>query len=105
VLQKISNTMCATYAKRSGMKAADVQKMMDSTTWLNAQECVDEGFADEICQPGDDDSAQGRAIFDLSHFKNVPKGMIQDVTSADDKIDLPDFYRERLKLYERTLKH
>lgn len=101
-LQKVSETMCGTYAKRSGMKAADVQKYMDKTTWFNAQECVDEGLADEIAQPTDA-NASAKVIFDLSHFKNVPKGIVQQPAASASPIAPPDFYRERLKLYERTL--
>jgi ATP-dependent Clp protease protease subunit len=101
VLQKISETMCATYAKRSGMKASEVQKLMDKETWFNAQECVDDGFADEIVQP-DEANAKTKAVFDLSHYKNVPKGMVQQPAASSSAIVPPDFYLERLKLYQRT---
>lgn len=103
VLQKVSESMCSTYAKRTGMKAADVQALMDKETWLSAQDCIDEGFADEIVQPADA-SAKAKVMFDLSHFKNVPKGIVQQpAASASSIVSPPDFYRERLKLYERTL--
>jgi ATP-dependent Clp endopeptidase proteolytic subunit ClpP len=103
ILQKVSETMCATYAKRSGMKAADVQKLMDKETWFNAQECVDEGLADEIVQPAEANaSASAKVLFDLSHFKNVPKGIVQQPAASQSTITPPDFYRVRLKLYERA---
>lgn len=104
VLEKVSSTMAGTYVKRTGMKAADVQKLMDATTWFTAQECVDKGFADEIVQPADA-SAKAKARFDLSFFKNVPEGLAQQQPAAAAKKDLiaaPDFYRARLDLYLRT---
>lgn len=101
ILQKVSETMCSTYAKRSGMKASAVQALMDKETWFNAQECIDEGFADEIVKPAEAD-ASARTSFDLSHFKNVPKAVAQPAAAAP-AIVAPDFYRDRLKLYERTL--
>jgi ATP-dependent Clp endopeptidase proteolytic subunit ClpP len=103
VLQKVSETMCNTYAKRSGMKASDVQALMDKETWFNAQECVDEGLADEIVQPDEVAAKSKGVLFDLSHFKNVPKGIVQQPAASASPIAPPDFYRERLKLYERTL--
>jgi ATP-dependent protease ClpP protease subunit len=36
------------YAARTGRDAKDVEKLMDKETWLNAQDAVDQGFAEEI---------------------------------------------------------
>jgi ATP-dependent protease ClpP protease subunit len=106
VLEKVSASMCSTYSKRSGMKAADVQKMMDSTTWMNAQECVDNGFANQIVEQTDSSAS---ARFDLSHFKNAPKAALDRFTTKDkseekesENVLPPSFYEARLKLYQRT---
>lgn len=36
------------YSKRSGMDKQDVYRMMCKTTWMNAKEAVNNGFADAI---------------------------------------------------------
>lgn len=36
------------YAKRTGLDEQEIYRMMSQTTWMNAQEAVDKGFADEI---------------------------------------------------------
>jgi ATP-dependent protease ClpP protease subunit len=103
VLEKVSTTMAGTYVKRTGMKAADVQKLMDAETWFNAQDCIDNGFADEIVQP--EAGTKAKAKFDLSLFKHVPEGVAQQKPAAATEKELiapPDFYRARLDLYRRT---
>jgi ATP-dependent Clp protease, protease subunit len=103
VLEKVSSTMAATYAKRTGMKVADVQKMMDEETWFTAQEAVDNGFADEIMQ-APNRSAEAKAKFDLSHFKHTPKGIAQPAAAdINEWVTPPDYHLARLRLYQRTL--
>lgn len=129
VLDKINSAMASTYSKRTGVTVAAVLKMMNTETWMIGQEAVDEGFADEIMQPNKTASAR----FDLSHFKHAPKnaaaatcdcacpgcmdGDCEDCTMMPCDVtdcactnktasaDAPDFYRARLKLYERTIKN
>jgi ATP-dependent protease ClpP protease subunit len=115
ILDKIDVTMAGTYSKRSGTSKSKVVEMMAEETWFSGQEAVDAGFADEITQSTE--AAEARAYFDLSHFKHAPAAYAllfhnslksmkdQSAESAKQLPSAPDFYRERLKLYERTLKH
>ena len=48
VLEKIGNTMLATYVAKSGLPEAEVKAMMDAETWLTAAEAKEKGFVDEI---------------------------------------------------------
>lgn len=48
VLEKIGNTMLATYVAKSGLPEAEVKAMMDAETWLTAEEAKAKGFVDEI---------------------------------------------------------
>jgi ATP-dependent protease ClpP protease subunit len=47
VCDKLTNTIVGIYAKRTGNAPDDIAKMMDEETWMDAQETVDEGFADD----------------------------------------------------------
>ena len=40
--------MASIYSARTGLKAADIAKMMDDETWISAQSAVDQGFANEM---------------------------------------------------------
>jgi len=75
-LEKISDTLVATYAARSGKAASEIAAMMDAETWLNAQEAVDQGFATEIFKMDEDDDQDAQALagsFRLSsRFKHAP---------------------------------
>lgn len=48
VLDKIGASLVATYALRTGLPEADIQELLDAETWLNAEEAVGLGFADEL---------------------------------------------------------
>ena len=48
VLGKFDASMSKVYAERSGIDAAEIAKMMDAETFLNGEEAVEAGFADEF---------------------------------------------------------
>jgi ATP-dependent Clp protease protease subunit len=48
MLRKITGTVVETYAKRTGQNADDVMAMMAAETWMDAEESLAKGFADEI---------------------------------------------------------
>lgn len=48
MLRKITGTVVETYAKRTGQNADDVMAMMAAETWMDAEESLSRGFADEI---------------------------------------------------------
>jgi ATP-dependent protease ClpP protease subunit len=47
-LEPFDGAMRDVYAARTGLKAADVAKMMDDETWLSGSVAVDKGFADAL---------------------------------------------------------
>ena len=51
VLDKFDGILAATYAARAKMDAQDVMAMLEAETWMDANEAITKGFADEIGQP------------------------------------------------------
>lgn len=64
-LEPFDRAMADIYAHRSGLDVADVQKMMDSETWIGGSDAVDQGLADSLL-PSDevkkDKNARGDRI-------------------------------------------
>lgn len=48
VLDKIGASLIGIYAKRTGMPEDEIKALLDAETWLNAEEAVEKGFADEL---------------------------------------------------------
>jgi ATP-dependent Clp endopeptidase proteolytic subunit ClpP len=51
VLDKVRDTLLATYHARSGKPVDELKAMMDAETWMTAQEAVDMKLADDISGP------------------------------------------------------
>ena len=47
-LDKIGASLVATYVARTGLPEDEVKALLDAETWLNAEEAVEKGFADEM---------------------------------------------------------
>ena len=47
-LDKIRESLVATYGARTGLPAATLTNMLDVETWLTAAEAVDLGFSDRV---------------------------------------------------------
>jgi ATP-dependent Clp protease protease subunit len=73
LLSKIDVELADTYAARTGGDVDDIKQQMNDETWLNADEAVEQGFADEIIAV--DEKENAKACFDLAPFKNVPKAL------------------------------
>lgn len=74
-LDKIKDSIIASYRKRCKASAEELQAMMDAETWLSAEECLAQGFIDEIEGEVEValDSKQlviNSAAYDISTFKN-----------------------------------
>ncbi len=67
-LEKINDTIINTYAARTGTPENVIGDLMAAETWMNAEEAVELGFADNIT-----DEVAIAARFDLSQFQNVPE--------------------------------
>ena len=52
---KINQSSIEAYKKVSNLSEDEIKAMMDKETWLTAQECLDYGFATEVCDDEDDD--------------------------------------------------
>jgi ATP-dependent Clp protease protease subunit len=48
MLEKFDESMNGLYAKRTGMEAKAIAKMMDNETWLSGKDSVEMGFADRL---------------------------------------------------------
>lgn len=68
-LDKVRDTLLSTYIARTGGKSADISGWMAAETWMNADECVQRGFATSKTE-----EKQFSASFTmLAKFKNVPE--------------------------------
>jgi len=84
VLSEIDAALADTYARRTGATAAAMAALMDEETWLRGADAVGAGFADAVA-----DLPDPQAIFDLSGYRNAPKGLSrvpeapEDLTTRD----------------------
>lgn len=85
-LDKIDETIAAAYTERTGKTLDEVKALMDSETWLTAQDCVDQGFATGIvAQPEEEEAtamAMARGFKVLAKLKQVPE-VLQKKASND----------------------
>lgn len=51
LLDKMKGILVNAYAKKTGMDTAVITALMDDETWLDAEDAVELGFADEISKP------------------------------------------------------
>lgn len=52
-INAIDKSIAEIYAKSTGIEQDKIKNMMSKTTWMSAQEAVDNGFADEIVDNGE----------------------------------------------------
>lgn len=67
LLGQIDGALADTYAARADADRGEIVTMMDAETWMNGNEAVEKGFADEVAA-----LPEPKAAFDLSGFKNTP---------------------------------
>ena len=65
-LNSLDKTFVDLYSQRTGLDAQEVYRLMCNTTWMNAKEAVDKGFADEIMFQNDKKPALVNADGSLS---------------------------------------
>jgi len=71
VLDKIGASLIATYAARTGLPDDEIKALLDAETWLNAEEAVLKGFADEL-QP----ALKVAAAFDMDRLPDAVRASI-----------------------------
>lgn len=69
-LDKLRKTIVGAYAARTKQPEAEIERMMDEETWLNAEEAKAKGFADAISG-----EAAIVAVANLSAFNHVPDAL------------------------------
>lgn len=79
LLDKVDNTICSQYARKTGKDAADVLAIMQAETWYTAVEAVAAGFIDAISE-----SPKVKASWDLSAYANAPAPQAEVSDDATD---------------------
>lgn len=74
VLDKIGGKLIEAYARRSGKGEPAITKMMDEETWLTSDECVEQGFADEVIK---ETAAAAFAVPAVMGFKHPPTAPVE----------------------------
>jgi ATP-dependent Clp protease, protease subunit len=69
-LGKITESIIAVYAAKTGKEHAAIAKLMDEETWMTGADAVEQGFADRQTE-----AVQVAARFDVSQFKHVPAAL------------------------------
>lgn len=82
VLDQMKNSVVQTYAKRTGIDAAEIDSMMTAETWIEGKDAVEKGFADELSP----NKAENCAL-DFECFENVPDRAktLAGQSNADDR--------------------
>ncbi len=70
-LAKIDMQIVETYADRTGIPSDDIFQLMADETWLNAEDAIEKGFADNTV-----DQEQVNNKFDLTKFAHVPSAVM-----------------------------
>jgi ATP-dependent protease ClpP protease subunit len=72
VLDQFEDTLANIYATKTGLDKDTIKAMMAAETWLNGEQAVELGFADELIEP-----VQAAAMANLNHFRNAPQAALQ----------------------------
>jgi ATP-dependent Clp protease protease subunit len=73
VLDMIEGTLLTTYENASNLERSELTDMIDAETWLDAEQCVEHGFADEEFEASQMAAKADRSKFDFSAFLNAPE--------------------------------
>jgi ATP-dependent Clp protease, protease subunit len=84
-LDQVSGSIADIYVAETGNSKKKITEMMDAETWMSAKEAVENGFATST---GSDNRVQN--TFDLSHFKNTPKELLEDKKAGIGTLELSD---------------
>lgn len=71
VYDQFEDTLANIYATKTGLDKDTLKAMMAAETWLNGEQAVELGFADELIEP-----VQAVAQADLAAFQNAPAGAV-----------------------------
>lgn len=87
-LDSMDQTYVDLYSKRTGLDKQEVYRMMCETTWMNAKQAVDKGFADSIMFENDQTpavvNAYGVPVLSNSAIRKI-KELIHEKSDDDSK--------------------
>jgi ATP-dependent Clp protease protease subunit len=69
ILDKIDESLVATYVEATGQTPEQIREWLDAETWFTPEESVQHGFADRIAAAS---SGEASNTWDLSAFNRVP---------------------------------
>lgn len=95
-MDKVKSSMITAYRRHTKLSVEKIGVLMDAETWMSAEEAVEQGFAEKVCTP-EDDEAEIAANFDLSQFRRVPRQIAARCTGVDES------EQRRRKMRLRTL--
>lgn len=98
ILQTANRAIAAAYCEKSGMSEAEALSMMDSETWLTAEQAVERGLIDRITKPHNMQLAADTGGM-------LPRAVIEKMkTELRDSSCGTDFFNEKNKLELLKLK-
>ena len=81
-LDSTNESLASIYAERTGNEMAEVKRMMNKTTWMTADDAVENGFADEVI---------GRDVPMVARIEGVNNALLKNgVIQRFGNIPLPD---------------
>lgn len=80
VLDKIGNGLIDIYAQRTGQSAKDIRGLLDAQTWMDADEAVELGFADDKAGADQAPADQKAAAWDLRVYGTPPSWVTERQT-------------------------
>lgn len=94
MMDKARDGILASYRRKApSIEDADLIKMLDDETWLNAEEAVALGFADAIGESVTLQACCG-ATGVLARFKHPPKAILESAETADDDAEIGEQEQE-----------
>lgn len=85
ILDKIGNSLTATYVARTGQSDAEVRALLAKDSYLSAAECLALGFADEVVP-----SITATASFERQHLPEHIQALFNPVADGGDQPEDPD---------------
>src|SRR5690606_16890660 len=109
-LDRVSETMIAAYAEKTGLDRDEIKALLDAETWMTAEEAVEKGFANEIEEAkqvaaslrGDTLIVNGYE-FDVSRYRNKPPVEATAEEPPDEGRAQDDARERKLKLLSLEL--
>lgn len=97
VLKKVTNTIAADYAAKTGGTTDAMLALMDAETYMNAEEALEAGFIDEIIDTRNDKATEPKNAAKLPIIQDVADSVVEPEEPE------PNFEQLRIKAKARAL--